>query len=44
MKRLMITIGIAAMALAGCSQSKDAANPAIDPANFDESTAPGEDS
>ena len=43
MKRLMITIGIAAMALAGCSQSKDAAKPAIDLANFDESTAPGED-
>ena len=39
----MITIGIAAMALAGCSQSKDAAKPAIDLANFDESTAPGED-
>ena len=43
MKRLMITIGIAAMALAGCSQSKDAAKPAIDLANFDETTAPGED-
>ena len=38
-----MALGVAAMALAGCSQSKDAVKPAIDLANFDNTVAPGED-
>ena len=38
-----MTIGIAALALTGCNQVKETAKPAIDLANFDKSTAPGED-
>jgi putative endopeptidase len=43
MKKIMMTIGIAALALTGCNQVKETAKPAIDLANFDNSTAPGED-
>ena len=43
MKNLMITIGIAALALTGCAQSKDTGKPAIDLANFDNSVSPKED-
>ena len=39
----MITIGIAALALTGCAQSKDTGKPAIDLANFDNSVSPKED-
>ena len=38
-----MTIGIAALALTGCNQVEETAKPAIDLANFDNSTAPGED-
>lgn len=43
MKKIMMTIGIAALALTGCNQVEETAKPAIDLANFDNSTAPGED-
>ena len=43
MKKIMMTIGIAALALTGCNQVKETTKPAIDLANFDNSTAPGED-
>ena len=43
MKRFFMVLGVAAMALAGCSQSKDAGKPAIDLANFDNTVAAGED-
>ena len=43
MKRIMMTLGIAAMALTGCNEDKEAGKPAIDLANFDTTTAPGED-
>ena len=43
MKRIMMTLGIAAMALTGCNEGKEAGKPAIDLANFDTTTAPGED-
>lgn len=43
MNKLMISLGIAAMALAGCAQDKEAGKPAIDLANFDNSTSPSED-
>ena len=43
MRKLFMALGVAAMALAGCSQSKDAVKPAIDLANFDNTVAPGED-
>jgi putative endopeptidase len=39
----MISLGIAAMALAGCAQDKEAGKPAIDLANFDNTTSPSED-
>ena len=43
MKKIMITLGVAAMTLAGCTQSKEAGKPAIDLANFDNSVSPAED-
>lgn len=43
MKNLMITIGIAALALAGCTQGKESGKPAIDLANFDNTVSPAED-
>ena len=43
MKKLMMTIGLAAMVLTGCNQDKEAGKPAIDLANFDNTTTPGED-
>ncbi len=39
----MITLGVAAMALAGCGQDNNPGKPAIDLANFDNATAPSED-
>ena len=39
----MITLGVAAMAFAGCAQNNNAGKPAIDLANFDNATAPSED-
>ena len=43
MKKLMMTLGIAAVALAGCNNTTETSKPAIDPANFDNTTAPGND-
>lgn len=43
MKRIMMSIGIAAMTLCSCSQNKDAGKPAIDLANFDNTVSPSED-
>ncbi len=43
MKNLMITLGAAAMVLAGCAQNNNEGRPAIDLANFDLTTAPSED-
>ena len=43
MKKLMFSLGIAALTLAGCTQSKDAGKPAIDLANFDNTVSPAED-
>lgn len=43
MKNFMITLGVAAMAFAGCAQTSDEGKPAIDLANFDNTTAPSED-
>lgn len=43
MKRFFMVLGVAAMALAGCTQSKDAGKPAIDLANFDNTVSAGED-
>lgn len=43
MKKLMMTIGIAALTLSACNQGNEASTPAIDLANFDNSTSPGED-
>lgn len=39
----MITLGAAAMVLAGCAQNNNEGKPAIDLANFDLTTAPSED-
>lgn len=39
----MITLGAAAMVLAGCAQNNNEGRPAIDLANFDLTTAPSED-
>ena len=39
----MITLGVAAMTLAGCGQDNNPGKPAIDLANFDNATAPSED-
>ena len=35
MKNFMLTLGVAAMAFAGCAQNQDTGKPAIDMANFD---------
>ena len=43
MKNFMITLGIAAMAFAGCGQTNNEGKPAIDLANFDNTTAASED-
>ena len=43
MKRFFMALGVAAVALAGGTQSKDAGKPAIDLANFDNTVAAGED-
>ena len=43
MKKLFMTLGVAAMAFAACTQSKDAGKPAIDLANFDNTVSAGED-
>ena len=43
MKRLIMASFIAAMALTGCNPAKDSGKPAIDLANFDNSTSPVED-
>ena len=43
MKRLIMASFIAAMALTGCNTAKDSGKPAIDLANFDNSTSPVED-
>ena len=38
-----MALGVATMVVTGCNQSKETGKPAIDLANFDNSTAPGED-
>ena len=43
MKKLIIALGVATMAVTGCNQSKETGKPAIDLANFDNTTAPGKD-
>ena len=43
MKKLLMTLGVAAVALASCTQSKEAGKPAIDLANFDNTVQAGED-
>ena len=43
MKNFMITLGVAAMAIAGCGQTNNEGKPAIDLANFDNNTAASED-
>ena len=43
MKKIIMTLGCAAMVISGCTSSKEAGKPAIDLANFDNTTAPGED-
>lgn len=43
MKKLLMTLGVAAVAFASCTQSKDAGKPAIDLANFDNTVQAGED-
>ena len=43
MKRLIMASFIAAMSLTGCNQTKNEGKPAIDLANFDNSTSPAED-
>ena len=43
MKKLMFSLGIAALTLAGCTHGKDAGKPAIDLANFDNTVSPAED-
>ena len=43
MKNFMITLGAAAMVFAGCAQNNNEGKPAIDLANFDNSTAPSQD-
>ena len=43
MKNFMITLGVAAMAFAGCAQNQDAGKPAIDMANFDNTVSPADD-
>ena len=43
MKKIIMTLGCAAMVISGCTSSKEAGKPAIDLANFDNTTAPGAD-
>jgi len=43
MKKIIMTLGCAAMVIAGCTSGKEAGKPAIDLANFDNTTAPGAD-
>ena len=43
MKKIFMVLGVAAMAFAACTQSKDAGKPAIDLANFDNTVTAGED-
>ena len=43
MKNFMLTLGVAALAFAGCAQNQDAGKPAIDMANFDKTVSPAED-
>ena len=43
MKKIIMTLGFAAMVISGCTSSKEAGKPAIDLANFDNTTAPGAD-
>ena len=43
MKKIIMTLGFAAMVISGCTSSKEAGKPAIDLANFDNTTAPGDD-
>ena len=43
MKKIIITLGCAAMVISGCTSGKEAGKPAIDLANFDNTTAPGAD-
>ena len=43
MKNFMITLGAAALVFAGCAQTGNEGKPAIDLANFDNTTAPSED-
>lgn len=43
MKKIIMTLGCAAMVISGCTSGKEAGKPAIDLANFDNTTAPGAD-
>ena len=43
MKKFIMALGTAALALCGCSQNKDAGKPAIDLANFDNTVSASED-
>lgn len=43
MKKIFMVLGVAAMAFAACTQSKDAGKPAIDLANFDNTVTANED-
>ena len=43
MKKIIMTLGCAAMVISGCTSGKEAGKPAIDLANFDNTTAPGTD-
>ena len=43
MKNFMISLGTAAMVFAGCAQNNNESKPAIDLANFDNTTTPAED-
>ena len=43
MKKIIMTLGCAAMVISGCTSGKETGKPAIDLANFDNTTAPGAD-
>lgn len=43
MKKIIMTLGCAAMVISGCTSGKEAGKPAIDLTNFDNTTAPGAD-
>lgn len=43
MKKIIMTLGCAAMVISGCTSGKEAGKPAIDLDNFDNTTAPGAD-